>query len=143
MSVERRRVGTRRGRVTDVADGVRSMNDLIQRLVLAIFRQEGMSSTYPNPGNLRGAPWLVGVNGGPLVRHGYWLPTSRAQGVAGAAHLVALRIAEGFTLKQLISDPVHGWAPASDNNKTNVYIQNVKNWANIPDEDQPLWNYLI
>ena len=110
------------------------MNDLTQRITNAIFRQEGMPADYPNPGNLRSAPWLTH----PLILHGFWEPTSRAQGVTGAAHCVALRIAEGQSLTQLIS----AWAPASDNNKTDVYIQNVKLWANIPDETVPLHNYI-
>lgn len=110
------------------------MNDLIQRITNAIFRQEGMPSDYPNPGNLRSAPWLPH----PIIEDGFWQPASRTQGVAGAAHCVALRIAEGQSLAQLIS----GWAPASDNNKTSVYLQNVKLWAGIPDETVPLQNYI-
>jgi len=110
------------------------MNDLIERLVNAIIRQEGMQSDYPNPGNLRRAPWLPS----PVIEHNFWKPVSRAQGVAGAAHVVALHVAEGNTLAQLISI----WAPASDNNNTKAYIQNVKTWAAIPDEDVPLWNFI-
>lgn len=111
------------------------MNDLIQRITNAIIRQEGMSSTYANPGNLRGAPWLKAIS----MDKGFWLPTSRLQGLAGAAHVVALHIAEGNTLAQLISI----WAPPSDGNNTVNYIANVKLWAAIPDENVPLWNYLI
>ena len=110
------------------------MNDLIQRIVLAIFRQEGMSADYPNPGNLRGAPWLTR----PEIVNGFWVPESRGEGVAGAAHVVALHIAEGNSLTQLIRI----WAPASDGNETNVYIQHVKEWASIPDENKPLWNFI-
>ena len=111
------------------------VNDLIVRIVNAIIRQEGMSPTYANPGNLRGAPWITN----PPIAHGFWQPTSRAQGVAGLAHCVALRIAEGQTLTQLIT----AWAPPSDHNNTAAYIGNVRNWAAIPDENQPLWNYLV
>lgn len=110
------------------------MNDLIQRITNAIFRQEGMPADYTNPGNLRGAPWLKIVP----MRNGFWEPTNRAQGVAGAAHVVALHIAEGNTLTQLIST----WAPISDGNKTAAYIANVKAWASIPDENIPLMYYL-
>ena len=110
------------------------MNDLIQRLVNAIVRQEGMPLDYPNPGNLRRAPWLTS----PVIEHNFWKPVSRAQGVAGAAHLVALHVAEGNTLTQLISI----WAPASDGNDTAAYIAHVKEWASIPDENVPLWNFL-
>lgn len=115
------------------------MNDLVQRITNAIFRQEGMGPTYHNPGNLRGAPWLKGTPYSvlPMVG-GFWAPTSRAQGVAGAAHVVALHIAEGNTLKELISI----WAPASDNNDTAAYIAHIKEWAAIPDENLPLWNFI-
>jgi hypothetical protein len=112
------------------------MNDLIERLVNAIIRQEGMPSDYPNPGNLRRAPWLP--SSAVTYEHNFWKPISRSQGVAGAAHVVALHVAEGNTLMQLISI----WAPASDGNDTKAYIQNVKNWASIPDENVPLWNFI-
>lgn len=111
------------------------MNDLIERITNAIIRQEGMPLDYPNPGNLRGAPWLKS----PLIEHGFWKPDSRAQGVAGAAHVVALHIAEGDNLRALISR----WAPPSDGNATEAYIQNVATWAAIPDADAPLWDYVL
>ena len=110
------------------------MTDLIERLTLAIFRQEGMPADYPNPGNLRGAPWASH----PVIAGGFWKPRSRAEGIAGAAHVVALRIAMGQSLETLIS----AWAPASDHNNTSKYIANVKAWANIPDETVALWDYL-
>jgi hypothetical protein len=110
------------------------MNDLIQRITNAIFRQEGMPADYVNPGNLRGAPWLSRIT----LKGGFWLPASRKEGVAGAAHVVALHVAEGNTLTQLISI----WAPPSDNNDTAAYIANVKNWAAIPDENTPLSEYI-
>ena len=110
------------------------VNDLIQRIVNAIFRQEGMPADYVNPGNLRGAPWRQD----PFIFNGYWRPKSRAEGIAGAAHVVTLHIAEGNSLAQLIAI----WAPPSDHNPTAQYIANVKEWAGIPDENEPLWNYL-
>lgn len=67
------------------------MTNLIERITEAIFRQEGMPLDYHNPGNLRGAPWLTK----PVIEKGFWQPASRAQGVAGAAHVIALRIAMG------------------------------------------------
>lgn len=109
------------------------MNDLIQRITSAIFRQEGMPADYSNPGNLRAAPWLPH----PSIAKGFWRPDSRAQGIAGAAHVVALHIAEGNSLAQLISI----WAPPTENN-TAGYIANVKQWASIPDEHVPLWNFI-
>lgn len=93
-----------------------------------------MPSTYANPGNLRRAPWLRNST----VVNNFWLPASRAEGIAGAAHVVALHIAEGNTLAQLISI----WAPPSDNNNTVAYITHVKEWAAVPDENVPLWNYI-
>lgn len=93
-----------------------------------------MPPGWPNPGNLRRAPWLVN----PPYADGFWQPVSRAQGVAGAAHCVALRIAEGQTLRQLIS----AWAPASDGNETATYLANVQNWAAIPNADQALYELL-
>jgi len=110
------------------------MTDLIQRLTEAIFRQEGMGLSYANPGNLRGAPWL----NNPVIHNGFWIPPSRAAGVAGAAHVVALRVAMGQSLRELIS----AWAPASDGNETEVYIAHMQDWANIPDAAKPLWDYL-
>lgn len=110
------------------------MTDLINRICAAIIRQEGMPPDYPNPGNLRGAPWLQGA----IVRGGFWHPPSRQAGIAGMVHLVALRIAEGWTLEHLITS----WAPPSDGNPTDKYIANVKTWAAIPDEHTPLWEYL-
>jgi hypothetical protein len=110
------------------------INDLAQRITNAIFRQEGMPADYNNPGNLRGAPWLKD----PLIYNSFWEPSTRAEGEAGALHVVALHIAEGNTLRQLIEI----WAPPSDNNNTEQYIQNVKKWASIPDENVVLWTYI-
>ena len=112
-----------------------SLNDLITRLVNAIIRQEGMSPTYCNPGNLRAAPWLKN----PKIVNGFWIPVSRAQGIAGAAHVVALHIAEGNSLTQLIEI----WAPESDANDTPSYIADVKEWAKIPDENAPLYTFIL
>lgn len=68
----------------------------------------------------------------------FWIPRSRAEGIAGAAHVVALHIAKGESLKQLISI----WAPPTDGNDTAAYIAHVKEWAGIPDENLPLWNFI-
>jgi hypothetical protein len=110
------------------------VNDLIERIVSAILRQEGMPLDYANPGNLRGAPWLSN----PTITNGFWQPNSRSEGIAGAAHVVALHIAEGNSLDQLITI----WAPPSDGNDTAAYIANVKEWADIPDATVALWNYI-
>jgi len=111
------------------------VNDLLQRLVNAIIRQEGMKPDYPNPGNLRGAPWIQN----PPIENGFWRPVSRAQGVAGVAHVVALRVAEGQSLRQLIS----AWAPPSDGNDTSAYIAHMQEWADIPNADAPLLTLLV
>lgn len=117
------------------------MNDLIERLVNAIIRQEGEKSTSLNPGNLRGAPWLAS----PVIVNGFWEPSSRAEGVAGLAHLVALHIAEGNTLTDFIAgDPgvYAGFAPGADDNNDAVYIADVMQWARIGNAMLPLWNFL-
>lgn len=110
------------------------MTDLIQRITEAIFRQEGMPAAYTNPGNLRSAPWLNHA----ALSNGFWQPATRAEGIAGSAHCVALRIAQGQTLRQLIS----AWAPPSDHNNTEAYIANVKLWAGIPDENVTLYQLM-
>ncbi len=118
------------------------MNDLIQRIVLAMIRQEGMPADYPNPMNLRAAPWLSA----PLIHNDFWRPTSRAIGVAGGAHLVALHIAQGNTLTDFIAGHpgvYAGFAPGADNNDPATYIAHVQAWAEITDATVPLWNFLI
>lgn len=144
------------------------MTDLIQRLTAAIFRQEGMAPTWNNPGNLRDCPWFPiatavqlegwGASGrwpdyaprraypdGTLVQRvllgnsgWFWNPRTYQEGAAGALHDVALHVAEGNNLVQLISI----WAPLVDKNNTNQYITNVATWAAIPDIHVPLWTLL-
>ncbi len=135
------------------------MTNLIQSLTEAILRQEGMPADYTNPGNLRDCPWFTGMAASgklpPLRMYranvpvefkpsggGWmWVPRSRAEGVAGAAHVVALRIAMGQSLRQIIS----AWAPPSDGNNTEVYIRNVSEWAglqNTGDVDRPLYELI-
>jgi hypothetical protein len=117
------------------------MNDLIERLVNAMIRQEGMSADYANPGNLRGAPWLSA----PLIQNGFWKPLSRSVGVAGLAHLVALHIAQGNSLTDFIAGHpgvYAGFAPGADNNNTVAYITDVQNWADIDSVTLPLWNFI-
>jgi|SRR5271166_7027980 len=115
--------------------------NLIYKIACAIAAQEGffkpgtIAQRQNNPGNLRGASWS-----GPVVpmQGGFWLPTSIQQGQAGEMHLIALRIAEGHTLTQLINI----WAPASDGNEPEAYIKDVMAWTGIPDANVQLWNYL-
>ena len=117
------------------------MNDMIQRIVNAMIRVEGMSPTYSNPMNLRGAPWLTD----PLIAAGFWRPRTRAEGVAGGAHLVALHIAQGNSVTDFIAGHpgvYAGFAPGADGNKPATYIADVCQWANIPDATGPMWNFI-
>jgi hypothetical protein len=115
--------------------------DLIQRICNAIIRQEGEPMTAVNPGNLRGAPWLTS----PVIVAGFWKPVSRAQGIAGLAHLVALHVAEGNTLTDFIAGHpgvYAGFAPGADKNDPAAYIADVLAWAGIPSAVEPLWNFI-
>lgn len=117
------------------------MNDLIQRIVNAMIRQEGMPKDYPNPGNLRAAPWLKT----PAIEKGFWSPFTRAEGIAGLAHVLALHIAQGNTLADFIAGHpgiYAGFAPGSDHNDPETYIKDVKLWAGIEDENVPMMNYI-
>jgi len=118
------------------------MNDLIQRIVNAMIRQEGEPIVALNPGNLRGAPWVLN----PKIEHGFWVPVSRESGVAGLAHVVALHVAQGNSLTDFIAGHpgvYAGFAPGADNNNPVAYVAHVSEWADIPDVTQPLWNYLL
>jgi hypothetical protein len=110
------------------------MNNLIQRIVNAQIRQEGAGPGALNPGNLRGAPWLVN----PVIENGFWVPGSRQEGLAGLAHEVALHVAEGQSLTEYIT----GYAPPGDGNDTAAYIAHVSEWAGIPDVTVPMWTYI-
>jgi hypothetical protein len=114
------------------------MNDLIQRLVNAIFRQEGMPADNTNPGNLRACPWLsIEQRNKERFEGGFWRPDCRSKGVAGAAWIVALHVGRGASLTELI----YSWAPPCENNSS-AYVRNVRDWAQIPDEHLPLWDYI-
>lgn len=116
-------------------------NDLIARITNAIIRQEGAPSTSTNPGNLRACPWLKG----PWAEvNGFWLPVSRATGIAGLAQVVALHIAEGDSLEGFISGrPGYpGFAPEKDHNEPETYIRNVMQWAKIPNSTSPLQEFM-
>ena len=119
-----------------------SMNDLITRIVNAVIRQEGETRFAQNPMNLRGAPWLP--PGQPMLV-GFWYPSSRAEGVAGGAHVVSLHIAQGNSLTDFIAGHpgvYAGFAPGADHNDDAAYIANVAAWAGIPDATAPLWNFI-
>jgi hypothetical protein len=111
--------------------------DLIEKLAAAIIRQEGQKPDYANPMNLRDAPWIDAslrqyVTRGKAGR--FWLPASRQQGIAGGLHLIALRIAQGYSLRRLI----YAWAPPEDSNNSAAYVANVAKWTGIADTAAPL-----
>ena len=129
------------------------MNDLITRIVNAVIRQEGEADTAHNPMNLRAAPWLppgqpIWLDGGSKRREllgAFWYPSSRAEGVAGGAHVVSLHIAQGNSLTDFIAGHpgvYAGFAPGADHNDPATYIANVQQWAGIPDATAPLWNFI-
>ena len=115
------------------------VEDLIFRLASAIATAEGffvngsLPSRDNNPGDLRAAPWLTN----PAVAHGFWVARSLPEGIAGLYHQIALDVARGYTLRQLIS----AWAPPSDGNNTANYISETARRTGL-DADTPLWNYL-
>ena len=122
------------------------MNDLIQRITNAITRQEGMPPDYDNPGNCRGCPWLAPTSQYARVAGGFWRPASRIVGEAGLAHVVALHISQGNSLRDFIAGHpgvYSGFAPGADGNKTEVYIANVMEWAAVPSADVPLWEFVV
>lgn len=109
-------------------------------LASAIATQEGFFKTGSrpernnNPGDLRAAPWLQH----PVIEDHFWLASSRAAGVAGLYHQIALCIARGESLRQLISI----WAPEADHNDTTAYLKNVATWVGVTNVDEPLQNFL-
>jgi hypothetical protein len=117
---------------------------LIEAIANAIATAEGffvagaLPSRHNNPGDLRAAPWLVH----PVVANGFWTATSVAQGVSGLLHQIALDIARGQNLQQLITS----WAPPSDGNNTDNYInetlRRLKAQGFDIDSTVPLQNYL-
>jgi hypothetical protein len=76
---------------------------------------------------------------------GFWYPESRAVGLAGLAHVIALHIAQGNSLTDFIGGHpgvYAGFAPGADRNNDLVYIADVMAWAGVPDAHQPLWNFI-
>lgn len=116
------------------------MHDLLGKLCSSISTAEGFFTTGPslpkrnnNPGDLRSAPWLAHAP----ISEGFVHFSTPAQGIAGLYHQVALDIARGASLKQLI----YKWAPPSENNTSN-YLTETARRVGIIDVDQPLQNFL-
>lgn len=119
------------------------MQDLIGKIVSAIATGEGYfapGDTVPkrdhNPGDLRDAPWLPN----PHIEAGFVKFDSDAAGIAGEMHQVALDIARGKSLRQLLMK----LTPAADGNNTANYIAEAARRLGFTpaDIDRPLWNYL-
>jgi hypothetical protein len=118
---------------------------LIEAIANAIATAEGffVDGALPqrdnNPGDLRAAPWLQH----PVVAGGFWAAPSVGAGVAGLLHQIALDIARGMSLHDLI----YAWAPPTDNNKTASYLQETLRRLAAQgftiDAGQPLWSYLV
>lgn len=110
------------------------MSEILKSIASAIAIQEGFyvpgakPQRLNNPGDLRAAPWLPS----PVIEGGYVHFGSVAQGIAGLYHQIALDVARGVTLRQLISK----WAPPTEND-TNAYIAAVAARTGLP-LDQPL-----
>lgn len=122
------------------------MNDIIERIVNGMERQEGMPPDYDNPLNLRGCPWLVPDSPYWKFENGFWRPGDRRVGMAGGAHLVALHLAQGNSLTDFIAGKPNvyaGFAPKGDGNDPAAYISNVAVWAKIPDVLAPLWDFVL
>ena len=115
------------------------MDNLISLIASAIATREGffvpgsLPSRHNNPGDLRAAPWRTN----PTIQGGFWVADSLPMGVAGLYHQIALDIARGYTLRQLIT----AWAPPSDGNDTGNYISETARRTGL-DPDTPLWNFL-
>lgn len=117
------------------------MMNLLYLVASAIATAEGYFSSDPNalpkknfnPGDLRAAPWL-----GPRKQdsHGFTIFNSPSEGIAGLYHQIALDIARGKTLCQLIEK----WAPPSEND-TSTYIEETVRRTSL-NPDIPLMQYL-
>jgi len=117
---------------------------LVEAIANAIATAEGffVEGSIPanrnNPGDLRSAPWLQNA----AVVGGFWNATSIAAGIAGLHHQIALDIARGMSLKELI----YAWAPPSDGNETAHYlnetVRRIAVQGLVINFNTPLWNYL-
>jgi hypothetical protein len=116
------------------------MVDLLGKLASAIATAEGyfVQGSVPqrnnNPGDLRAAPWLTS----PKIIGNFFVFATPAQGISGLYHQIALDVSRGLTLRQLIGK----WAPPTDGNDTQNYLQETARRVGITDLDQPLQELL-
>jgi len=115
--------------------------NLIELLVSAIASAEGyfvpasLPNRLNNPGDLR--PW----KGCTLpIEHNFVHPRTIEEGTAIAYRQVAIDIARGWSLRQL----VYSWAPTSDANNSALYLSETARRIGMAttDIDTPLWNFL-
>lgn len=116
------------------------MLGLIDKIALAIAKEEGwgVTGTLPkrlnNPGDL---DYAGQIGAKPYVEPGRTLAYAEfselALGIAALQRQIWKRVAEGATLRSLISI----WAPPTEN-KTEVYLWNVKQWTGVTDVDRKL-----
>lgn len=111
-------------------------NEKIERLMLAMAEHEGWHDPshpkYPNgslsyrnhnPGNLRASPFAVAVKGGYAVFRNDFVGFM-------AFHWDLMQKARGNTVTKLgpnstLRDLIFTWAPPSDNNNSEAYLQKV------------------
>jgi hypothetical protein len=101
------------------------------------FASGSLPNTDNNPGDLRLAPWVQH----PVVQGGFWRPTSLAEGIAGLYHQLALDIARGYTMRQL----VYTYAPPTDGNNSSNYLAETLRRMGLftTDADTPVWKFLV
>ena len=113
----------------------------LYRLVCSFCTAEGAFATGSlpnrdnNPGDLRLAPWVQH----PHIAGGFWHPDSLVEGIAGLYHQLALDIARGWTLRQV----VYSYAPPTDgNNSANYLAETARRMGmTLAEQDVPLWTF--
>jgi hypothetical protein len=119
-------------------------SDPVALLACAIATQEGffVTGTTPavrhNPGDLRYASQLNATTPGwdgtgtpPIATF-----PNDAMGITALCRQLYLQVAQGQTVRQLISQ----WAPPNEND-TSAYLQNILTWTQLP-ADTPVLDLL-
>ena len=114
----------------------------LYRLVCSFCTAEGAFATGSlpnrdnNPGDLRLAPWVQH----PHIEGGFWRPNSIEEGIAGVYHQLALDIARGWSLRQVVNT----YAPPSENNSAVYLVETARRMGMDPakDLDVPLWTFM-